>query len=116
MVTNFDMVFDPYYTFHTGDEYQSSLNASGIRDEELMELAKSLRETPSGDEEEYGARWLKLMKRFSEVLPTLPLYFNIYFDFFTTSLRDYTPTRPGPGPPPFNTLTWSKPKGTENLL
>lgn len=91
MATNFDMVFDPYYTFHTGDEYQGSLNTSGIRDEELMELAKSLRETTPGDEAEYGVRWLKLMERFSEVLPTLPLYSNIYFDFYTASLMDYTP-------------------------
>lgn len=91
MATNFAMVFDPYYTFHTGDEYQGSLNTSGIRDEELMKLAKNLRETTPGDEEEYGARWLKLMRRFSDVLPTLPVYSNIYFDFFTPSLKDYAP-------------------------
>lgn len=91
MASNFGMVFDPYFTFHVDDEYQGELNTSGIRDEKLMKLAKSLRETTPGDEEGYGERWLKLMARYSEVLPTLPIYSNIYYDFFINELQEYQP-------------------------
>ena len=31
------------------------------------------------------------MKRYSDVLPTLPIYSNIYFDFFANDLMDYEP-------------------------
>lgn len=91
LATNFAMVFDPYYTFHTDEAYQGALNTSGIQDENLMKLAERLRETKPGDEEKYAERWLELMKEYSEVLPTLPIYSNIYYDFFANDLMDYEP-------------------------
>lgn len=91
LATNFAALFDPYYTFNTDEAYQGSLNTSGISDKKLMELAKNLRETEPGDEETYSERWLELMKRYSEVLPTLPIYSNIYFDFYANDLMDYEP-------------------------
>ena len=91
LATNFAMVFDPYYTFHTDEAYQGSLNTSGIVDEKLMELAQELRATPSGDEETYVERWLELMKYFSDVLPTIPIYSNVYYDFFANDLMEYAP-------------------------
>lgn len=91
LATNFAIVFDPYYTFNTSEAYQGELNTSGIADEELMELAMELRQTDPGDEETFTARWLELMKRFSDVLPTLPIYSNIYYDFYDSTLMDYAP-------------------------
>jgi len=91
LATNFAMVFDPYYTFNTDEAYQGSLNTSGIADEKLMELAKELRETEAGDVETYTERWLELMKHYSDVLPTLPIYSNVYYDFFANDLMDFAP-------------------------
>ncbi|MBQ5795586.1 MAG: hypothetical protein IIW14_06285, partial [Kiritimatiellae bacterium] len=91
LATNFAIVFDPYYTFNTADVYQGELNTSGIVDEKLMKLAEELRQTDPGDEETFTARWLELMQRFSDVLPTLPIYSNIYYDFFDTTLMNYAP-------------------------
>ena len=91
LATNFAALFDPYYNFNSDEAYQGALNTSGISDKKLMELAKSLRETEPGDEETYTGRWLELMKRYSEVLPTLPIYSNIYFDFYANDLMDYEP-------------------------
>ena len=56
-----------------------------------MELAKELRETKPGDEEAYAEKWLELMKHYSDVLPTLPIYSNVYFDFFANDLMEYAP-------------------------
>ena len=91
LATNFAALFDPYYNFNPDEVYQGSLNTSGISDKKLLELAKNLRETEPGDEETYTERWLELMKRYSDVLPTLPIYSNIYFDFFANDLMDYEP-------------------------
>lgn len=91
LATNFAAMFDPYYTFNTDEAYQGSLNTSGIADKKLMALTKELRETEPGDDEAYTERWLAVVKRFSDVLPTLPIYSNIYYDFFTSDLMGYQP-------------------------
>ncbi len=89
--TNFTYVFDPYFAFNGAPEYQGSLNQFGINDEKLLALAKSLRETQPGENETYVERWLKLMKRYSEVLPTVPLYSNVYYDFADNKVQNYLP-------------------------
>ena len=91
LATNFAAVFDPYFTFNTDEAYQGSLNTSGIADEELMDIAYALRATTPGDEEQYSERWLELMKRYSELLPTLPIYSNVYYDFYANDLMEYAP-------------------------
>ena len=92
MATNFDFIFDPYYTFHPAEEYQGARNTSGIADEELFALAGDLRRTEVGDNEAYLEKWLALQQRFNEVLPTIPLYSNVYFDFYTSELYGYQPS------------------------
>jgi hypothetical protein len=34
-------------------------------------------------------RWIAFQERYNEVLPTIPIYSNIYFDFFTEMLQNY---------------------------
>lgn len=87
--TNFSHVFDPYYAFHTGDEYQGVLNTTGIRDEELMKRAAAMRSVENGDVETYFERWFSFQERFVELLPMIPLYSNVYFDFVRPDLYGY---------------------------
>ncbi len=89
--TNFNLVFDPYYTFSTDPVYQGVFNTTGIMDEELMQLADEMRRTAAEDEEGYSEKWFEFQKRFVEVLPMVPLYSNVYFDFFRPDLIDYRP-------------------------
>ena len=89
--TNFTYVFDPYFAFNGDPEYQGSLNQYGINDDKLLALALNLRETTPGDEATYSERWLKLMQRYSEVLPTIPLYSNVYYDFAGIEVQGYLP-------------------------
>lgn len=91
LATNFAWIFDPYYTYHTGDEYQGVLNTSGLRDAKLMDLAWRLRNTDPGDRDTYLSRWLDFQDYWNEVLPTVPLYSNTYYDFFTARLTGYEP-------------------------
>lgn len=89
--TNFTHVFDPYFAFNSDPEYQGTLNQYGVNDAKLLSLAKNLRETTPGDEATYTERWLKLMQRYSEVLPTIPLYSNVYYDFIGNQVQGYLP-------------------------
>ena len=94
LATNFDIVFDPTTAFitetdeETGEEIHTWVT-TGCRDEELYELAVNMRQTEPGDVLTYCQRWIEFQKRFNEVLPMLPIYSNIYFDFYTVFLHNY---------------------------
>lgn len=89
LATNFAYVFEPSATFNPDDAYQGVNNRSGIADEKLYALACDLRQTEPGDVLGYCQKWIALQEYYSEVLPTLPIYSNVYFDFYTSSLQDY---------------------------
>lgn len=92
LATNFTFVYDPYYSFLGDQEHQGIINTSGIDDARLSQIALEMRTTASGDTEPFVAKWLELMGRYSEILPTLPLYSNVYFDFFDTTVQEYKPS------------------------
>ena len=48
-----------------------------------------MRSTEPGDLAGYLENWLKFQQRFEEVLPMLPLYSNVYYDFYPKALQDY---------------------------
>lgn len=89
LATNFSYVFDPYYDFNTSDAYQGTVNTTGLKDEELMALAKDMRETASNDMDGYARKWLLFQRRFVEVMPMVPLYSNVYFDFYGNDVQGY---------------------------
>lgn len=91
LATNFRNVFDPYYAFSVEDAYQGIYNSSGLRDAELEALALAMRETEPGDLLDYAERWLAFQVRWNDALPMLPLYSNIYFDFYVSELQNYNP-------------------------
>ncbi|MCL2812757.1 MAG: ABC transporter substrate-binding protein [Clostridia bacterium] len=91
MGTNFNYLFDPYYYFHTSPLYQGMLNTTGLQDEQLMLLALDMRNTQSMDMRAYAEKWLRFQERFIEMAPMVPLYSNIYFDFYRPDLWGYNP-------------------------
>jgi len=90
MGSNFLEVFDPYFDYHTADVFQGLVNTSGLRDDELMMLALDLRTTSAAETHLYAIKWLAFQKRWVELMPLVPLYTNIYFDFFTNKLQEYS--------------------------
>ena len=91
IASNFVSVFDPYLHFVKDPRFEGSMNTSGIEDEELVRLAWAMHETKPGEELEYLREWQLFQERFNEVLPTIPIYSNIYFDFYTNTLKNYHP-------------------------
>ena len=89
LASNFTHVFDPYYDFNTADEYQGWVNSTGLRDEQLMNLALDMRQTESWDSDTYFIKWLAFQERWIEMMPMVPLYSNVYFDFVANGIEDY---------------------------
>ena len=88
LASNFDLVFDPSNGFETENGIPTWRN-TGCTDETLYSLASDMRKTTPGDTLAYCKKWVEFQKRFNEVLPMLPLYSNVYFDFYTPALHDY---------------------------
>lgn len=91
LASNFGHIFDPYPTYMTTDNYQGIQNTSGLQDETLLSLAKTLRQTLPGDQTTYYANWLAFQQHWVDVLPMIPLYTNTYTDAFTPRLTGYHP-------------------------
>jgi ABC-type transport system substrate-binding protein len=85
LASNFDAVFDPSATFQPGNP----LNHTRLADEQLYELAVDMRRTEPGDMLSYCEKWLKFQARFNELEPMIPVYSNVYFDFYPRVLHDY---------------------------
>ncbi len=92
IATNFISIFDPYFVFNTEDAYQGTQNTTGYRDGQLEKLALELRQTEPGALLEYCQKWVKFQDYFNEKIPMLPLYSNVYFDFYVKDLQHYNPS------------------------
>ncbi len=92
LATNFATVFDPAATFSVEDAPVGLTNRTGVADEELYQLALDMRKTEPGDTLAYCQKWVAFQHRFVEVLPSIPVYSNVYADFYTPMLFDYTPS------------------------
>ncbi|MCL2810351.1 MAG: ABC transporter substrate-binding protein [Clostridia bacterium] len=90
--TDFSLVFDPFFAFHTGDEYQGLANRTGIMDEELMLRALAMRQTEAQNIEGYVEKWALFQDRFDELQPMVPLFSSVYADFYRTDLQMYYPS------------------------
>ncbi len=87
LATNFTPVFDPLYYYHTDDRYLGVNNTSGLKDEELTRIAQEMRNLDSSETEKYAELWFQWQTRWNDLLPTVPLYSNEYFDFFNPKLK-----------------------------
>ena len=95
LASNFDVMFDPSPIIAP----DSPTNTTGIQDEALYELAVDMRTTEPGDLLTYCQKWVAFLERFAEVEPMIPVYSNVYYDFYPDVLQDYLITE---------NITWSE--------
>ena len=90
LATNFHVIVDPSITYSTDKTKNHEIwNNTYSDDEELWYDAKAMRETEPGDIFEYVSEWVTFQKRYNEVLPTIPIYSNIYADLWNQYLQNY---------------------------
>ena len=91
LATNFGTAYDPYYTFHS-DWLGTTYNTNQINDPELDALTMKMRSLEPTQKAEFSAAWLEFQKRYYDVLPTVPLYSNQYYDVYSTKLKGVNAT------------------------
>ncbi|MEG1806269.1 MAG: ABC transporter substrate-binding protein, partial [Clostridia bacterium] len=74
-----------YFDPKMGGEY----NREFLDDKEIYEIALGMKTIPSEDTAAWDAEWKKLQKRWNYLMPSVPLYSNIYYDFFNKKLTNY---------------------------
>ncbi len=100
LATNFHVLYDPSITYSTDTSLNhASWNVVYSDDEELWNRAVDMRKTYPEDVFGYVRKWIAFQERFNEVLPMIPVYSNIYYDFYTKELVNYNITAH---------LTWSQ--------
>ena len=87
--SNFDVIYDPAAYFKPATEGKESWSFTKQKDGVLYDLAIAMRETEPGKVLEYMKNWIAFQERFNDQLPMIPIYSNVYFDFYTSLLHDY---------------------------
>ena len=62
---------------------------TGKESGELVEMAQEMVRTEPADGAGFLRKWVKLQERITETLPLIPVYSNVYFDFFSRELHNY---------------------------
>ncbi len=88
---NFNIGFDPALFFREGEETGSNAERNSLRAvyQELFALSEDMDHTDPKDILEYMKKWIRFQERLTETLPIIPVYTNIYFDFYTRELDQY---------------------------
>ncbi|MBR0219377.1 MAG: hypothetical protein IJQ33_09265 [Clostridia bacterium] len=90
LATNYHVVVDPAITYSCDPTPDHLIwNNTYSDDEELYQRAVDMRKTPPGALYDYVVKWISFQERYNEVLPCIPIYSNIYFDFYTEQLQNY---------------------------
>ena len=90
LATHFHVIVDPSITYSTDPTVNHQVwNNTYSDDEDLFYRAVNMRKTEPGDIFEYVSKWVSFQERYNEVLPTIPIYSNIYWDFYNQYLQNY---------------------------
>ena len=90
LATNFHVIVDPSITYSTDDTVGHQVwNNTYSDDEALFQYAVDMRKTEPGDIYTYVDKWMTFQERYNQVLPTIPVYSNIYNDYWVDYLQNY---------------------------
>lgn len=84
--------FTPIYDRTHYEEYGHGYNTSYIKNDELAKLGASLALTDVEKPDEFKSKFVDYITMWNEELPELPLYSNIYHDFFNDKLVGFENT------------------------
>lgn len=90
LATNYTPVYDLSTTYTTDpDMFAQGYNTNFILDEELDRLAQEMVKVDPEDREGFKQKFVEFIERWNYLLPDVPLYSNIYHDFYNEKLKDY---------------------------
>ncbi len=90
LATNYTPVYDLSTTYTTDpDMVKAGYNTNFLFDEKLEASAKAMVLLAPEDKDIFKAKFVEFVTRWNELLPDLPLYSNLYHDFYADKLKDY---------------------------
>ena len=89
LATGFGNVSSVWFYYGTDEAYMGIYNNNFVRDAELERLTLDMKATPPGDFDSWSRKWVEFQVRWNEILVDIPLYSDIYYDFYPANLRNY---------------------------
>ena len=86
---DFNIEFDPQLFFIPGDVDALEEDTLAHTHAEMYDLAMDMCRTEPTETREFVEKWVVFQERLSELLPMIPVYSNVYFDFYTRELHGY---------------------------
>ncbi len=78
-----------WYYYSTDPEYFGTYNTNFIADKELESIALDMKRTDPQDQKGWAEKWILFQKRWNTLMPDIPLYSDIYHDFFNPKIVGY---------------------------
>ncbi|MGI6467309.1 MAG: ABC transporter substrate-binding protein [Sphaerochaetaceae bacterium] len=87
--TGFSTTQAYWYYYSTDPEYFGVYNTNFIADKELESIALDMKKTDPEDLKGWVEKWITFQKRWNYLLPDIPLYSDVYHDFFNPRIVGY---------------------------
>ena len=92
LATGFSIVSYVWFYYGTNEAFMGIYNANFIRNEELERLTLEMKATDPSDYDSWSSKWVELQVLWNELVVDIPLYSDIYFDFYPANLQNYHTT------------------------
>ncbi len=86
---DFNIEFDPQLFFLAGDPNDPQEDTLAWAHSQCAEYARLMCETEPSDALGFVKKWITFQEHLSDLLPLIPVYSNVYFDFYTSDLTNY---------------------------
>ena len=86
---DFNIEYDPQLFFLAGDPDAPEEDTLAWAHARMAEYARLMCETVPSDALAFVRRWIVFQEQLSDLLPLIPVYSNVYYDFYTSDLMNY---------------------------
>ena len=86
---DFNIEFDPQLFFLPGDPEAPEEDTLAWVHAQMYEYCRLMCETEPRDLLGFMRKWITMQEKLTEYLPLIPVYSNVYFDFYTNELQNY---------------------------
>ncbi len=86
LATGFYSDYDPFWSWHSS-LVGTTNNPTQLADDELDQIMEDMQKLDPTQKEEFRELFVEFAVRWNELLPTLPIYSNEYFDVFSNRVK-----------------------------
>jgi peptide/nickel transport system substrate-binding protein len=86
---DFATMDSPWLSYDPDPATFGQWNTNMISDNQLHRVTMDMRNTEPGDNATYFDRWLEFVIYFNDIIVDLPMYADIFYDFFSPNLINY---------------------------